>query len=342
MTLSENFRIGQELFNQIENNNPSSSDTTYQDQIKDAISHFSKCLVMVNQLKLFSSNETIEDINTGDLRFLLLEAYIGDLTVKLTIGNRSEILNIAKSHLEQFLRNLEVHKFLKDMDRQYIEDQFSGVKKDPAKKREEKIARYKREKETKAKVEALHQQLSSRRDKGKSKDEDDYDDINRDYVLTLIDLFTQKSIESLILINQELDLLNNMKKIQEQKNYNESSTSSLNDDNKIEEISRNNEGPLLSKEGKPLRSFIITNQREEILQKVFRPGWRLPTMTIDEYLQKEAERGNIISGGGNMPEKKEIDDDDEQAVNAETYKAREWDEFKDANPRGSGNQMGKG
>ncbi|CAJ0760146.1 23411_t:CDS:2, partial [Entrophospora sp. SA101] len=46
MTLSENFRIGQELFNQIENNNPSSSDTTYQDQIKDAISHFSKCLVM--------------------------------------------------------------------------------------------------------------------------------------------------------------------------------------------------------------------------------------------------------------------------------------------------------
>nr|CAG8473967.1 6303_t:CDS:2 [Entrophospora candida] len=304
MTLSENFRTGQELFNQIENNNLSSSDTTCQDQIKDVISHFSKCLVMVNQLKLFSSNETIEDINTGDLRFLLLEAYLGDLTVKLTIGNRSEILNIAKSHLEQFLRNLEVHKILKDMDRQYIEDQFSGVKKDPAKKREEKIARYKREKETKAKVE--------------------------------------KSIESLILINQELNLLNNMKKVQEQKNYNESSTSSLNDDNKIEEISRNNEGPLLSKEGKPLRSFIITNQREEILQKVFRPGWRLPTMTIDEYLQKEAERGNIISGGGNMPEKKEIDDDDEQAVNAETYKAREWDEFKDANPRGSGNQMGKG
>ncbi|CAJ0844926.1 21449_t:CDS:2 [Entrophospora sp. SA101] len=49
MTLSENFRIGQELFNQIENNNPSSSDTTYQDQIKDAISHFSKCQMEIPQ-----------------------------------------------------------------------------------------------------------------------------------------------------------------------------------------------------------------------------------------------------------------------------------------------------
>jgi immunoglobulin-binding protein 1 len=49
---------------------------------------------------------------------------------------------------------------------------------------------------------------------------------------------------------------------------------------------------------KPLRPFIITSKREEIRQRVFRPGWRLPTMTIDEYLELERARGNIIEGGG--------------------------------------------
>jgi len=38
----------------------------------------------------------------------------------------------------------------------------------------------------------------------------------------------------------------------------------------------------------------------------------------------------------NMPEKKEVDDNDEEAIDAETYRAREWEEFKDANPRGWG------
>ena len=37
-----------------------------------------------------------------------------------------------------------------------------------------------------------------------------------------------------------------------------------------------------------------------------------------------------------IPEKKEIDDNDEHAIDEETYEARKWDEFKDANPRGWG------
>lgn len=39
-----------------------------------------------------------------------------------------------------------------------------------------------------------------------------------------------------------------------------------------------------------------------------------------------------------MPEKKEIDDNDEEAIDAETYKQREFDDFKDSNPRGWGTQ----
>jgi len=41
-------------------------------------------------------------------------------------------------------------------DRKLIEEQSSGVTKNAAKNREEKIARYRREKETKAKLEVIH------------------------------------------------------------------------------------------------------------------------------------------------------------------------------------------
>jgi hypothetical protein len=43
-----------------------------------------------------------------------------------------------------------------------------------------------------------------------------------------------------------------------------------------------------------------------------------------------------------MPEKEELDEDDEVYANQETYKAREWDEFKDFNPAGWGNRHNKG
>jgi len=130
-----------------------------------------------------------------------------------------------------------------------------------------------------------------------------------------------------------------MRKIQEQSGPN-SAIGAVND-NKVEVLSRDT-GPLLTKDGKPLRHFVIVNQREAIRDQVFRPGWRLPTMTIDEYLEQEVARGNIISGGGQIPEKKEIDDNDEHAIDEETFKAREWDEFKDNNPRGWGNRIRQG
>ncbi|KAJ2973989.1 hypothetical protein NQ176_g6288 [Zarea fungicola] len=38
----------------------------------------------------------------------------------------------------------------------------------------------------------------------------------------------------------------------------------------------------------------------------------------------------------------EVDEDDMEAVDRETYKAREWDDFKDENRRGAGNTMNMG
>ena len=54
-------------------------------------------------------------------------------------------------------------------------------------------------------------------------------------------------------------------------------------------------------------------------------------MTIDEYLELERKRGNIISGGGAASAvKKEVDEDNEMEVDRALMKAREFDEFKDS------------
>lgn len=61
---------------------------------------------------------------------------------------------------------------------------------------------------------------------------------------------------------------------------------------------------LISGGGKVLRPFTIlpsTNlgsDRQRLQGEVFRESWRLPTMTIDEYLAEEQRQGNIITGGG--------------------------------------------
>ena len=129
-------------------------------------------------------------------------------------------------------------------------------------------------------------------------------------------------------------------------------------------------GPLLDDKGRPLRPFTITasdgnkqaagpvpdlDARQRIRQEVFRPSHRLPTMSIDEYLEEEQRRGNIIEGGGAKsmedPTPREAralraeEDGSREAQQAEEEKRKEqseWDEFKEANPKGAGNTMNRG
>ena len=100
-------------------------------------------------------------------------------------------------------------------------------------------------------------------------------------------------------------------------------------------------GPILNKDGKPLQPFTLLDRRTQLQQGVFRPGHSLPTMTVDEYLEEEKRRGGIIEGGGE-PAPQEVDEDDMDKADEETMKARAWDEFTEANPRGSGNTLNRG
>lgn len=108
-------------------------------------------------------------------------------------------------------------------------------------------------------------------------------------------------------------------------------------------LNKGKAGPILSKDGKPLKPFTLLDSRQRLRDGVFRPDHSLPTMTIDEYLAEEKRRGGMVDGGGEasgMPT--EPDEDNLEKADAETVKARGWDEFTEANPKGSGNTINRG
>ena len=106
---------------------------------------------------------------------------------------------------------------------------------------------------------------------------------------------------------------------------------------------RGKAGPILSKDGKPLKPFTLLDSRQRLRDGVFRPDHRLPTMTIDEYLEEEKRRGGMVEGGGEQSGiLAEPEEDNYEKADVETMKAREWDEFTESNPKGSGNTINRG
>jgi hypothetical protein len=107
-------------------------------------------------------------------------------------------------------------------------------------------------------------------------------------------------------------------------------------------LGRGRNGPLLNSKGKPMQPFTLLDRRTQLQQGVFRSGHNLPTMTIEEYLDEEHRRGNVLQGGEQSGIKPEVYEDDFDKADEETMKARAWDEYVEANPKGSGNTLNRG
>ncbi|OZJ02086.1 hypothetical protein BZG36_04578 [Bifiguratus adelaidae] len=339
VTLGALFTHARQLTETIEESSLATTDPKLQSDVARALQELEQCSDMVRQLSMFSANERVNDIGTPDLKFLLVDALIGDLLQKKTGADRANLLKRAKANYEQYLGTCELHGLLLETDRtRYEENKLGKRLQDASRNREAKIAQYKREKQTKSRIQEMQGHLLRLENRTASSEDRDSEEIERDLYLNLLDLKVQQSFQALMSIEQELELLQGLEKYMQEKTDEVKDGYKERLDPRMPSEARS--GPLLSKEGKPLRPFIITNKREQLQQEVFRPSWSLPTMTIDEYLEQERQRGNIIEGGGQQSEQKKIiDEDEEDVVDAETYKQRQWDEFKEANPRGWGKSL---
>ncbi len=76
-----------------------------------------------------------------------------------------------------------------------------------------------------------------------------------------------------------------------------------------------------------------------VREQVFRPT-NLPTLTLAEFADREKERmeEQELQAKQSQLNVEDDDSDNEEAGNRKTYKAREWDDWKDLNDKGSGNK----
>ena len=110
-------------------------------------------------MDLYSSNETLDDIATTDLKYLLTDAYLCDFGLKLSFQEPLERLDQLKEFQQRahrFLSTMKALELLADQEEAYYEELMGPpVIKSAEKIRADKIARFKREREIKSKMEVF-------------------------------------------------------------------------------------------------------------------------------------------------------------------------------------------
>ncbi|KAK9373544.1 TAP42-like protein [Lipomyces chichibuensis] len=329
---------------------------TYQNTLKQAISSFESAKLKSEHLSIFSVNESVEDIATIDLPYLVIDYYLATLTDKIytaSLPARKLLALKSKGLYLSFLTLCDsyglldrdaarlLHAILEvPVDTPIFATAHARGFSDPGAQRMAKVAKFKREKEIEKKVKDLRsRQLDE-------KEADENDEVARDLYLKQVALFVERAFNALQALDSELEILafaaDRPSPLAPPKPPVEESRSKEDDYSERVDAPLRASQPILRADGKVNRPFTIVSSRDQIKKGVFKPDYVLPTMTIDEYLEEERRRGNIIEGGGPESEKKVEKDEDNEENDKETYRLRKWDEFTEANPRGSGNTLNRG
>ncbi|KAI0929224.1 hypothetical protein AcW1_006220 [Taiwanofungus camphoratus] len=300
---------------------------------QSALSDLSLLHSRVSSLSLFSQNEDLADISTRDLVYLLVPFVLAEVEGRVRnsdVEARLQRAERSQRYMQAFVSSLEVYRVIPDPEKVLYAQTTSSD--DPARRREIKIKQYQKEKETRSKIQAVrrrrHQSTNSeeltsefdliasllpdptRKSTTASADEEedsDTDDILRETTLLILRLLYAQAHSQLQSLSQELQLLRSgpppmqlpPEDLRRAQNSRNDDTWRL--DAPVPLGGPDGKGPLLDGSGKPLRAFTIlpsTPDRTRLQAQVFQPDHRLPTLTIDGYLEVERQRGNIISGGG--------------------------------------------
>ncbi|KAK9469826.1 TAP42-like protein [Lipomyces arxii] len=320
----------------------------YQSTLTEAVKAFESAKTKSEHLSLFSVNESVEDVATNDLPFLNVDYHLATLTDKIYTASLTERRPLALKSKELYLSFLALcdsygllpadqSKFLHEILRAGVETPsftqvFAKGYSDPGAQRQAKIVKFKREK-------ALEKRIAELKARSSGEDDDRDEDVTREMYLKQVSLFVDRTYDALQGLDSELEILKfaaSAPKSPEPAPEPESK-----EDGYSERVDMPKNNAILTPDGKVNRPFMIVSSREQIRRNVFRPDYELPTMTVEEYLDEEMKRGNIISGGGPQSEepveKNEDNEDNDEEADRETMRLRQWDEFTEANPRGSGN-----
>lgn len=302
-------------------------DTPSSDAATTAINQLTQLSTAVAQAALLSPNESLDEISTPSLKYLLLPYLLAraHAQVQGDTYQRYATLTEAQRWLSIFFRHADQLHLMSERERDAALEETPTGAMSPAERRETKIARFKKEKET-------EQKLATLRECVRNSAPDD-DEAERELALVVVGSAVRRALDFLDGLEQEMEVLKFAVRQLEKG------------------IDPREKAERTKPKGKPEgmgglpATFRIVSEREKIREGVFRPSHSLPTYTVEEWGQMEMERAlkaekekkerNIVEA----KRREEGDSDGEEAVERERVEKSRWDDWRDEHNKGSGNTI---
>jgi len=240
----------------------------------------------------------------------------------------------------------------------------------PSPSRDEKIARYRQSKELKNKISQMNAQLSQRKRLDLQDHEEmeghDEDSLLRAMYLYQMNEFALDTVEELYSTTMELQMLQMAVKMERDRDHMDHHRQTGRHANGGRgQAPMDSRGFVRPPPPDPNQRMKMTQvlqdpvtgelifKKQELQAAVFRPSWNQPTMSLEELGDKEVREAMEREAKQKVAEDKAKDaprryeylvrdgmEDNADLVDASAKIDREWDDWKDENPKGSGNKMG--
>ena len=365
------------------------SDST-QSTVKSCMAELEACAEIIRANAIFSSNETLRDLSTRRLSYLLVPLRLAELQDKTRIdlsegpGPRLRLLERADGYLSSFLQRCIDHQIPDSVDAERYASFLDGDaaqadsepgapaaagrgRGSPEVERERKLQSFQRHRAAQKRIAEILE-IRARRERGAQAsrrkpsrgaaddgEEDgeagDSDDLERERVLLVLRSGVRDALDMLVSHKREMPMLRHMMKMMGAQAQGRSPA-----DPRMRAKREKERATQRMKEYQNRPGLSLTHigpdgsiRREQLKAQVFRPGWRQPTMSLDELAEIEVrdamarkERQEAAEASADRPglKMKQLEEagkeDDEELVDKATQRDRQWDNWKDMNPRGYG------
>ncbi|XP_054433410.1 immunoglobulin-binding protein 1-like [Pteronotus mesoamericanus] len=326
--LPELFETIQQLLDEVEEAAEPTASRIIQDKVLKGLDLLKTTAEMLSQLDLFGQNEDLEEIASTDLKYLMVPAFQGALTMKqVNPSKRLDHLQWAREHFLNYLTQCQYYhvaefELPQTKNNSAENNTASSSMAYPslipmASQRQAKIERYREKKEAERRLSAMRSAMES------SQVDDEH---VREYYLLDLRRWVCISLEEIESIDQEIKILREKDSSQEAL----TSHSSLQD-------------------RPPVKPFTLT--RNATQAKVFGAGYpSLASLTVNDWYDQHWKCGalpdqgiaktapEVKSSAQEQEDQEQEDEDDEQTF----HQAQQQDDWKDTHPRGYGNRQNMG
>lgn len=349
----------------------SSSEKVEKEEILRLYNSLSAILKEVSSSSTFSSNEDFAEIQTENLKYILIPYYQSELIQIIDTSNtyeRQKNLLVSIQLYDEYYKLLRNYSFLtkeeNDLYKRLSESIYDAqtVDKNKEKEKKEDFSKMTMEREEKIRLYKEKKELNDKIKYLQSKKLDD----SREYYVSLISLSWKEVIDSMKQIRNEVESLSYLNQIKNEGRYDDFIKECLENSSKNKKLEYMkitpdtlksvNTSNMSDGQTKLLNSInfgcgegcsnmnSILDKRINYKEEIFRNP-NQPTMTLDEFADKqiilmEQQKENEEISKKRQKEDEELSDQDEEVDDRRKKEKRMWDDWKDLHEKGSGNKMG--